>query len=222
MSRFRAVVFDLDGTLVDSAPDIHAALNATLAAAGRPGVDLPTTIRFVGDGARQLVARGFAASGEVPEDAALDRHYREFIEAYEAEPIARTRPYPGVVKTLLALRAEGHVLGVCTNKPDALTFEVLTRLGLAAHFEAILGPDRVPRRKPDQAHLLATLDAMGARLEEAAMVGDSANDVAMARAAGIPCVCVSFGYANMDPAKLGADALIARMIELPEALSRLA
>jgi phosphoglycolate phosphatase len=215
------VVFDLDGTLVDSAPDIHAALNATLAQAGRSGVDLAMATRFVGDGARQLVARGFVATGGAIDGAELDRHFRAFLDAYAADPVTLTRPYRGASQTLLALKAEGRALGVCTNKPDALTMAVLTRLGLAPHFEAIVGPDRVARKKPDAEHLLATLRAMGAAPAEAVMIGDSANDVAVARAAGAAAIAVSFGYAHGDPAALGADALVSSLAELPAAIRRL-
>ncbi|MBM3542421.1 MAG: phosphoglycolate phosphatase, partial [Alphaproteobacteria bacterium] len=205
---FKAVVFDLDGTLVDSAPDIHAALNATLAQAGRAGVDLATATRFVGDGARKLVARGFAATGGEIDGAELDDHCRAFLDAYAADAVTLTRPYRGASQMLLALKAEGRMLGVCTNKPDALTMAVLTRLGLAPHFEAIVGPDRVARKKPDAEHLLTTLRAMGAAPAEAVMIGDSANDVTVARAAGATAIAVSFGFAQGDPAALGADALV--------------
>jgi phosphoglycolate phosphatase len=217
----RAVVFDLDGTLVDSVGDIRAAINQVLEAAGRSALDRKTVTGFVGDGARQLVARAFSATGGAVADGVLDRHYRAFLGAYESEPVALTRPYPGALQALLALKAEGRALGVCTNKPDALTAAVLSRLGLAVHFDAIVGPDRVTRRKPDPAHLLATLDAMGAGANDAVMVGDSANDVEVARGAGVPAICVTFGYARGAPKDLGADALIDHFRELPAAIAAL-
>ena len=217
----RAIVFDLDGTLVDSVGDIRVAINRVLAAAGRSALDRKTVVSFVGDGARQLVARAFEATGGAEPDRVLDRHYRDFLDAYEAEPIALTRPYPGAMQALLALKAEGRSLGVCTNKPDALTVAVLSRLGLAAHFDAIVGPDRVARRKPDPAPLISTLDAMGAGPGDAVMVGDSINDVEVARAAGVPVLCVTFGYARGAPEDLGADALIGHFRELPAAIAAL-
>ncbi|HUI16158.1 MAG TPA: phosphoglycolate phosphatase [Alphaproteobacteria bacterium] len=219
---FRAVVFDLDGTLVDSAPDIATALNRTLAAAGRAAVTLAAVKTMIGDGAKRLVARGFAATGDGLGEAALERHYRDFLACYEgADAVALTRPYPGVIETLALLQSEGLRLGLCTNKPAQATRDVLQQLALAPYFAAVITPEEVGAPKPDPAHLGAVLAALDAAPADAVMVGDNANDVAVARAAGTAVVAVAYGYPRMDPHALGADVLIDAMSELPAALTRL-
>lgn len=218
-----ALVFDLDGTLVDSAPDIGAAVNKVLAEDGRPALDSATVISYVGDGAAQLVQRAFAASGPAPQGAVLDALLARFLAHYHAVPAALTKPYPDVDAVLGRLRQDGHTLGVCTNKPDALIEAVLTGTGLAHHFAAALGPERAPRRKPDPAHLRATLDAMGVAPDAPAiMVGDSINDVLTARGMGVPCICVTYGYIHGRIEDWGADLIIDRFADLPGAIRRLA
>lgn len=217
-----ALVFDLDGTLVDSAPDIGAAINRVLREDGRPALDPATVISFVGDGAAQLVQRAFAASGAAPEGGALDALLARFMAHYRAEPARLTRAYDGVNAVLADLKRAGHRLGVCTNKPNALIAAVLEGTGLAPHFHAAVGPELVVRRKPDPAHLRATLDAMGvAPGAPAVMVGDSINDVRAAHGMGLPCICVTYGYVHGRIEDWGADLLIDRFTELPEALRRL-
>ena len=219
---FRAVVFDLDGTLVDSAPDIASALNRTLASAGRAAVTLAAVKGMIGDGARRLVARGFAANGAGLDETALECWYRHFLACYEgANAVALTRPYPGVPETLALLQSDGMRLGLCTNKPAQATRDVLQRLALAPYFVSVVSPEEVRAPKPDPAHLLAVLAALDAAPADAVMVGDNANDVAVARAAGTAVVAVSYGYPRMDPHALGADLLIDAMGELPQALTRL-
>jgi len=220
---FRAVVFDLDGTLVDSAGDIRTALNRTLVEAGRPALGLDAVKGMIGDGAKRLLARAFAASGDGLAEPALERAYRRFLFFYEgANAVTLTRPYPGVPETLARLAQAGLRLGLCTNKPAEAAREVLRRLVLARYFAAVVSPEEVSAPKPDAGHLLAVLAALGARPWEAVMVGDNANDVAVARAAGTAVVAVSYGYPRMAPAALGADLLIDSMAELPSALERLA
>jgi len=222
-TKWRAVVFDLDGTLVDSAPDIRVALNRTLAEAGRPALSLDEVKLMVGDGARTLVERGFAAGGRRLDQIELERHYRCFLAFYEGPAAANlTIAYPGVAETLECLEAEGLRLAVCTNKPAGPTRDVLERLSLAPFFAAVVTPETVPAPKPDPSHLLAALAALGATPSAAVMVGDSANDMAVARNAGTAAVAVSYGYPRMDPRQLGADLLIDRMADLPAALARLA
>jgi len=203
------LVFDLDGTLVDSAPDLR----------GRPPLSLPQVKRMIGDGAPALVARALAASGTDPADAAsaLPR----FIELYEADAVRLTQPYPAVPETLLALRRRGYRTAICTNKPQHATVTVLEGLGLLPLFDGIAGGDRFAVRKPDPGHLLGLIGAVDARPEAAAMIGDSENDAAVARSAGLPLVLMRYGYARADLASLGADALLDDFAKLPAALDLL-
>ena len=208
------LVFDLDGTLVDSAPDLDRALGLLLAEEGRRPVSLSETRSMIGDGVDRLVARALARTGSpvaLPEQAGL---VARFLAHYSAGRHALTLPYPGVVETLAALQGRGLRLAVCTNKPIAQTREVLSALDLARWFGAVTGGDSAPTRKPDPGHLLATLDLLGAAPAAAVMVGDSANDVEVARAAGVPVVVVSYGYTSVRPADLGADAVIDSFADL--------
>jgi phosphoglycolate phosphatase len=218
MSRF-LLVFDLDGTLVDSAPDLRAALNQMLRERGHSALSLAQVKRMVGDGAPAMVARALAASGSDPADSvgALPR----FLEIYEADPIRLTRAYPKVPETLATLRGRGYRTSICTNKPQRATIAVIEGLGLGELFDGIAGGDRFPVKKPDPGHLLGLIGELGARAEASAMIGDSENDAAVARAAGVPLVLMRYGYARVDPESLAADALIGHFSELPKALARL-
>ena len=218
---FDAVVFDLDGTLVDTAPDLHAHLNEMLAELGRPGLALAAIRPMIGDGARALLRRGLEASGGPPASADLDALFLDFLARYTARPVRFGRVYDGVAGVLDALRTAGVRLGVCTNKAQAPSDKVLAELGLERYFAVVIGGDRLTVRKPDPGHLRAVLERLGVTPERAVMVGDSATDLATARAAGLPCVLVSFGYTAVAAAELGADRVIDRMGELPAALAGL-
>jgi phosphoglycolate phosphatase len=209
--RFSAIVFDLDGTLVDSAPDLCGVVNAMLKRHGRALLDLGEIRRMVGDGAAKLIERGFGATGGLP--APLPDMTREFIALYEARIADETRPFPDVVATLERIRAAGLPMGVCTNKTTRLSQRLLDALDLSRFFAAIVGGDG-PVRKPDPGHLQAVMDQLGTNAAGTLMVGDSANDVAAARAAGVKVVAVSFGYTAVAPTALGADVLIDRFDEL--------
>ncbi|MBI3452562.1 MAG: phosphoglycolate phosphatase [Rhodospirillales bacterium] len=214
-SRFpkpAAIVFDLDGTLVDSAPDLSAALNRLLVEHRRATVPLAAVRQMVGDGAAKLVERGFSATGGMPAETAP--LVRRFLEIYTAGIADLSRPFPGVTAALDRFAAAGIALGVCTNKPTPASRALLDALDLTRFFAAILGGDG-PVRKPDPRHLTAVLDQLGAAPAAALMVGDSMNDVAVARAAKVPVVAVSFGYTKVPAAELGADALIDDFAELP-------
>ena len=213
------LVFDLDGTLVDSVPDLRAALNEMLRERGRPPLSLPEVKRMVGDGAPAMVARALAATGPEAIDAggALAR----FLEIYEANPVRLSRLYPEVRRTLTELRRRGYGTAICTNKPQRATIAVVEGLGLGDLFDGIAGGDHFPVRKPDPGHLLGLIAQLGARREASVMIGDNENDAAAARAAGVPLILVRYGYARVDPESLAADALLDHFGELPEALTRL-
>ena len=218
MNRF-LLVFDLDGTLVDSVPDMRAALNEMLRERGRPPLSLPEVKRMVGDGAPAMVARALAATGPEAIDAggALAR----FLEIYEASPVHLTRLYPEVRRTLTELRRRGYGTAICTNKPQRATIAVVEGLGLGDLFDGIAGGDHFPVRKPDPGHLLGLIAQLGARREASVMIGDNENDAAAARAARVPLILMRYGYARVDPELLAADAVLDHFGELPEALTRL-
>jgi phosphoglycolate phosphatase len=210
--RFSAIVFDLDGTLVDSAPDLCGVVNDMLHQHGRVVLDMDDIRKMVGDGAAKLIERGFGATGGLP--APLPDLTREFIRLYEARIARETRPFPGVVETLERFKAAGLKMGVCTNKTTHLSRRLLDELDLSRFFSAIVGGDG-PARKPDRRHLEATMRELDAGADEALMVGDSMNDVAVARNAGVKVVAVTFGYTTIAPSELGADCVIDRFDELP-------
>jgi phosphoglycolate phosphatase len=214
----RTAVFDLDGTLVDSAPDLAAALNRLLAARGLAPHPLQAVVAMIGDGARALVARGFAAHGITLEPPALAEALAAFLTDYESALVVETRLYPGAAETLSALAARGWGLAVCTNKPARATHAILAALGIAEKFGAIGAGDSFPSRKPDPAHLKATLAAMDALRGRAVMIGDHHNDVAAARGCALPCVWAAWGYSPKDP---GADVTAENFAALPALLERL-
>jgi phosphoglycolate phosphatase len=219
---FDAVVFDLDGTLVDSAPDLQAHVNSLLEELGRPGLELNDVRLLVGDGARTLLRRGLEATGGVPAGVDLDLLYARFLERYTARPADNSTVHGGVVEVLQRLGTEGLRLGVCTNKAQAPTDRLLAALGLERFFAAIVGGDAVPAKKPDPGHLRAVLERLGAAPARSVMVGDSEHDVLAARSLGVPSVLVSFGYTPVPARALGADWVIDHFADLPAALASLA
>jgi phosphoglycolate phosphatase len=206
----RTLVLDLDGTLVDSAPDLAASLNRIMARRGLLPVTEAETKTMVGDGVAMLLKRAFAARGVVPDGAALE----EFALDYTANAAVLTRPFPGAAAALESLAGQGWRFAVCTNKPEAPARALLAALGLADFFAAIGGGDSFPVRKPDPAHLLATLEAAGGSPQEAVMAGDHANDVKAAHSAGLPCIFAAWGYGPAEIAN-SADAVASGFPEIP-------
>jgi len=214
-----ALVFDLDGTLVDSLADITAALAATLQEIGAPALSSAAVRGMIGDGTAALVARALAASSLPP--TLLGERLARFLTLYEDAPTALSRPYPRVVETLRALQEKGHSLAICTNKPQRLTLAVLRGLALDGFFAAIVGGDVLAAKKPDPAHLVAALAALGATPGGGIMIGDNEHDVAMAKAAGVPIVLVRYGYHRVPLATLAADVQIDAFDALPQAIAKL-
>lgn len=215
------IAFDLDGTLVDTAPDLIGTLNDMLGEAGLAPVPTTSARRLVGRGARFLLEHGFAAAGRSSAGPAPDAAEAEFVERYLARIARESRPFDGVERALDALAADGAVLCVCTNKVERLSVALLDALGLSTRFAAIVGPDTVAAPKPAADHLIEAVRRAGGDPRLALMVGDSETDVGAARAAGVPVAAVTFGYTEVPPADLGADALIDRFEELPPVARRL-
>ena len=215
---FDVVAFDLDGTLADTAPDLAAALNHTLAALGRGTVPTESVRHLVGHGAKALLRKGLAATGEAPEEL-VEQGLPVFIDYYGRNICEGTKAYPDVKAALDQLLAQGVSVAMCTNKPEGLTHRLLDALGWSSRFEAIVGGDTLPVKKPDPAPLHEAIARAGGG--RAAFVGDSIIDADTARAARIPFVAVSFGFSDRPVEALGADAVIDSYADLPEALAGL-
>ncbi|HVW68467.1 MAG TPA: phosphoglycolate phosphatase [Steroidobacteraceae bacterium] len=186
------VVFDLDGTLIDSAPDMHRAVNLLLNDLGRPPLSLREIRTMVGDGAAALIARALAARHCVTADP--DESLAQFLRYYAEEPTAATRVFPGVPETLERLHAAGLTLAVCTNKPGGLTHTILERLQVGRYFDRVVAGDTLPYRKPDPRALLSVLESFGTPEAASLLVGDSEVDAATASAAQVPFVLMTYGY----------------------------
>ena len=216
------VIFDLDGTLVDTAPDLAAALNAALIEEGLAPVSLTQVRHMVGRGARVLIERATFAAGRQLPAGRIDDLVTHFLEHYEANISRGSRPFDGVLPLLQDFASRGIRLGVCTNKPEALSLKLLSQLGMKDYFPAILGADSRPWHKPDPRHLTETIAALGGDPGNSVLIGDSETDVRTARAAGIPVVLVSFGYTEIPVADLAADTVIDHFDALEQALTAFA
>jgi phosphoglycolate phosphatase len=221
MTLPRTIVFDLDGTLVDTAPDLIAALNFVLDREGLPPVPLKSARNMIGAGARKLIERGLEVDGRTVTVGELDRMTRDFIDYYAEHIADESRPFEGLEASLDELEQNGFRFAVCTNKLEWLSKLLLDRLGLSGRFAAICGADTFGVSKPDPTILRETVARAGGVLSEAIMVGDAGPDVGVARRAGIPVIGVEFGYTDVPIAELKPDRLIAHMKDLPAAVKSL-
>lgn len=216
------VAFDLDGTLVDTAPDLIAALNVVLVEEGMAAVPIEAVRLLVGHGIAGMLRRAYELAGLVITEERVNELRPRLIEVYAGRIALESRPFPGCVDALEALKARGAKLTVCTNKAIALTQILLAELDLTRRFDAVVGGDTLPVQKPDPAPLLEAIRRAGGDPARAVLVGDASPDTGAARAAGVPCIVLTFGYNDLPAAELGGDMLIDRYEDLADAISTLA
>jgi phosphoglycolate phosphatase len=212
------VVFDLDGTLVDTAPDLIETLNVVFARDGLPPVEYAAARDMIGGGARRMIEMALKLEGRTLADGVVDRMFADFIEYYAAHIADRSQPFPGLDAALDRLAARGCRFAVCTNKLEGLSRLLLEALGLTSRFVAICGQDTFGIQKPDPEILRRTIEAAGGEMQRAVMVGDSGTDIATARNAGIPVVAVDFGYSETPIRELRPDRLISHFDQLADAV----
>src|SRR6202021_1199031 len=221
MTSARIIVFDLDGTLVDTAPDLISGVNRILDREGLPPVPLRSARAMIGAGARRLIERGLELEGRAASYEDVTRLTGDFIDHYAAHIADASRPFDGLERALDDLAALGYRFAVCTNKLEWLSKRLLDQLGMSARFAAICGADTFGVAKPDPAILQQTVARAGGQLSTAIMVGDAGPDIGVARRAGIPVIGVEFGYTDVPIADLKPDRLIGHMRELPAAVEGL-
>ncbi len=215
------VVFDLDGTLIDTAPDLIGTLNLIFAQEDLPPVAMDRARALVGAGIRPLIERALAAQGRDLPVEQVDEIFARYIRHYQEHIADRSRPFPGLDRALDGLQRDGFHLAVCTNKYEALSVRLLDALGLSGRFRAICGQDTFPMKKPDPQTLRLTIERAGGDPRRAVMVGDSETDIAVARAAGIPVIGVDFGYTQIPMTDLNPDRLISHFEALGRAVMEL-
>ena len=215
------LAFDLDGTLVETAPDLIGVLNVLLPERGYPAVPLSSARHLISGGVKAMLEHGFREAGATFDASAETALMDRFIDLYLARIADESRPYDGVVETLDAFAAAGARLVVVTNKRTDLSVALLDALDLSRRFAAIVGPDLVSERKPSGAHLKEGVERVGGDPARCIMIGDSYPDLATARALGAPVVLTSFGYTETPAGELGADAVIDRFSDLPDVIARL-
>lgn len=217
----RAILFDLDGTLIDSAPDLHAATNILLARHALGPLTLPQVVSMIGNGVKKLVERAFAAVGRPLEADALETEHEAMIGIYGDHLTVLTTLMPGAREAIEELRGRGVLLGVVTNKPQMPTEAILDHFHLSRFLGAVIGGDAGVEKKPAPDMIFAALERLGVAPEDAVVVGDSPADVGSARAAGVPVIAVRDGYTNVPVDELDADAVIATLADLDGALATL-
>jgi phosphoglycolate phosphatase len=215
------IVFDLDGTLIDTAPDLVDTLNIVLAREGLAPVPFETARNMIGGGARILIERGLQADGRPGIAAEVDRLYSDFVSHYSEHLADRSQPFPGAIAAIEQLAARGCRFAICTNKLEWLSVRLLESLGISGYFAAICGQDTFGVQKPDPGILLQTIRKAGGNTGRAVMVGDSINDIEVARAAKVPVIAVDFGYTETPVSALDPDLIIGDFDHLPAAIEKL-
>jgi phosphoglycolate phosphatase len=215
----RTIVFDLDGTLIDTAPDLIDTLNVVFAREGWPQVDYETARNLIGGGARAMIARGIEAEGLAINPARLEQLFADFIAHYSEHIADRSRPFPGLTDALDTLAADGYDFAVCTNKLERLSVRLLERLGLAGRFATICGQDTFGIQKPNPEVLRRTIKAAGGNLTHTIMIGDSETDIKTARAANVPVIAVDFGYSERPVSDFEPDRIISHFAQLRTAIA---
>ena len=215
------MVFDLDGTLIDTAPDLVDTLNVVFACEGLPPVPFDTARNLIGGGARTMIARGVEAEGRVFPPAKLEQLFVDFIAHYSEHIADRSQPFPELIEALDTLESDGWRFAVCTNKLERLSLKLLVQLNLAKRFAAICGQDTFGVQKPDPEVLRRTIAAAGGNIQNTVMIGDSLTDIRTARAAGVPVIAVDFGYTERPVAEFGPDRIVSRFAQLPAAVAGL-
>jgi phosphoglycolate phosphatase len=215
------LVFDLDGTLAETAGDLIGTLNVILAREGIPSVEIGQARTLLGAGGRALIERGFAAAGRSLEKPRLEELFRDFLAHYNDHICDHSHLFAGVTASLDRLQTKGFDFAICTNKVEASAVRLMEALGARDRFPVIVGQDTFPMHKPDPRVLLMTVEKAGARPERTVMVGDSITDIATAKAAGIPVVAVDFGYTDTPVRELDPDRVISHFDELDAAVAEL-
>jgi len=216
------VVFDLDGTLVDSGRDLIATLNRVIATEGLPAIADEHVGHLVGQGSLKMLVKAYEHYDRPLEDEVKKRLHQMFLESYEANIAVHTVPFDGVIETLEALKADGWILAVCTNKYEGMSKKLLKILNMDHYFAGICGSDTYPVRKPDPKHLWATIEDCGGAFNRAIMVGDSATDVNTAKAADIPVIGVPFGYTDIPMKDLEPTRLVEHYRDMRAAIDSIA
>jgi phosphoglycolate phosphatase len=220
--RFDTIIYDLDGTLIDSAKDMQLAVSRVLSDHGLPPISEDDARIFMGQGSKVTMSKAFAKNGRTLDDAALGAATREFVRYYEMDPIRYTVAFDGVADVVARFDSVGMRQGVCTNKFERPARMILEGLKLMPPIADLAGADTFPVRKPDPRHILMLIERMGSHPTRSVMVGDSIHDVEAAHGAGLPAVLVSWGYTARPASELGAEAVIDHFAALPEALGELA
>lgn len=215
----QALIFDLDGTLIDSAPDLRTACNKVLSKHGRRDITMEETTQFIGNGAAKLIERAFRATGDEVDAETVQSLMKEFLAFYDGHEADETTPYEGVMETLAELKAQNYRMALCTNKPTQPTHNLLSVLGMEEFFELVIGGDKLSSKKPNPEMIHWVLEQMKVEPSQAIMIGDSPNDVQGARNAGIKNIAVSYGYRKVTLEEMGADQVVHRFDEIPALVS---